>query len=387
MNQDTSSQLTPRDRHLFGPGHKRILALDGGGVRGAVTIAFLERLEKVVEEIEGRPVLLGDWFDIIGGTSTGAIIAGALALGYRAADIRTLYEHLAPKVFRASRWRVVGIQSKFDSRMLMEELDAVIGSRELGSHDLRTGLCVITKRMDTGSPWMVMNNPRSIYWNTPADSAYTGNCHYPLKNLVRASTAAPHYFDPEMIPIAPGMPPGLFVDGGVSPHNCPALYLFWIASLPQYQLNWPLGPENLTIVSLGTGSFRYQIKFEDLPWVRSIGVAIHALSAQISDAQQLIQAIMSWYGETPTRWTINSELGDLGSTAPPGGMKPLYRFLRYDIRLEEDWLRQNMDLKLDRPTVLKYRQLDQPLNIPELYKLGVAAAERQIRREHLIPPR
>src|SRR5215471_17115745 len=65
--------LSPRDRHLFGPGPKRMLSLDGGGVRGAIAIGFLERLETLIEEIEGRPTLLCDWFDFIGGTSTGAI--------------------------------------------------------------------------------------------------------------------------------------------------------------------------------------------------------------------------------------------------------------------------------------------------------------------------
>ena len=72
--------LSPRDRHLFGPGPKRMLSLDGGGVRGAIAIGFLERLETLIEEIEGQPTLLCDWFDFIGGTSTGAIIAGALAV-------------------------------------------------------------------------------------------------------------------------------------------------------------------------------------------------------------------------------------------------------------------------------------------------------------------
>jgi patatin-like phospholipase/acyl hydrolase len=87
---------------------KRILSLDGGGVRGAATIAFLERIEALIEEIEGRPVRLGDWFDLIGGTSTGAIIATALALGYRVSEIRTFYEQLAPKIFKRSFWRVTG---------------------------------------------------------------------------------------------------------------------------------------------------------------------------------------------------------------------------------------------------------------------------------------
>ena len=46
--------LSPRDRHLFEPGPKRMLSLDGGGVRGAIAIGFLERLESLIEEIEGR---------------------------------------------------------------------------------------------------------------------------------------------------------------------------------------------------------------------------------------------------------------------------------------------------------------------------------------------
>ena len=65
-----------RDYHLFGPGPKRILSLDGGGVRGAVSVAFLERIEQILDEQAGHKVRLGDWFDLIGGTSTGAIIAG-----------------------------------------------------------------------------------------------------------------------------------------------------------------------------------------------------------------------------------------------------------------------------------------------------------------------
>src|SRR5690242_3133891 len=124
-------QLEPtrRDRHLFGPGPKRILALDGGGVRGAISIAFLERLEDEISAIEGRPTLLGDWFDLIGGTSTGAIIAGALALGYRARDIHDFYHQLGTRVFRRSFWRLAGVMSKFDRRNLLRELDAVFGER------------------------------------------------------------------------------------------------------------------------------------------------------------------------------------------------------------------------------------------------------------------
>ena len=150
--------LSPRDRHLFGPGPKRMLSLDGGGVRGAIAIGFLERLETLIEEIEGRPTLLCDWFDFIGGTSTGAIIAGALALGYRAAEVRKFYHALGPRVFRRSFWRIEGLMSKFDRRNLISELEGILGDRTLDSDDLRTGLGVVAKRLDTGGCWVIANN-------------------------------------------------------------------------------------------------------------------------------------------------------------------------------------------------------------------------------------
>ena len=206
-----------------------MLALDGGGVRGAITVAFLERMEKTpggasetsdacrVRErrriaaarrtASERPFLLGDWFDLVGGTSTGAVIAGALALGHTTAEIKDFYLQLAPRVFKRPFWRIPGLQAKFDARALRQEIDQIVRDRRLDSPDLITGLCVVTKRLDTGSPWILANNPRAPYWNSmPADPAknekgYTGNRYYRLSNLVRASTAAPHFFDPEVLAI------------------------------------------------------------------------------------------------------------------------------------------------------------------------------------------
>ena len=374
----------PRDRHLFGPGRKRILALDGGGVRGALTIAFLEKLEKQIEEIEGKPVLLGDWFDLIGGTSTGSIIACALALGYRAADIHEFYNASSPRIFYHSRWRIGGIQTKFDSNNLMGELTSIIRGRTLGSEDLRSGLAIVTKRLDTGSPWILLNNPKSQYWNTPPDGSFVGNCHYPLANLVRASTAAPYYFDPQPISIAAGMAPGLFVDGGFSPHNNPALYLFLVASLPQYNLSWSLGTDELTIISIGTGSYRHKMGLKQSRWSRIMGFAVQALVAQMSDSDELILALMSWLGHSPTKWIVNSEMGDLGAIAPPNN-RPLFRFLRYDVRLESNWLAEELGITMDEATVANLRPMDNPENVPALYKLGVHAAGRLVRREDLLP--
>jgi hypothetical protein len=375
--------ITLRDKHLFGAGPKRILSLDGGGVRGALSIAFLERLEDTISEMEGRPTLLGDWFDLIGGTSTGAIIACALALGYRAADVRAFYEKLGPSVFKRNFLRIAGLRAKFDSRRLIKRIEAIVGDRTLDSPDIRTGLGIVTKRLDTGSAWVVLNNPRSRYWETPADGSFIGNRHYPLVNLLRASTAAPHYFDPEPISIIKGETPGIFVDGGVSPHNNPALQLFLIAAIPQYGFSWPIGAENMTIVSVGTGSFRATLTLSQLPVVlRNVGMSMHALASQINDAQQLVMMLMTWVGQCPISWPVNSELGDMGAVAPPGGT-PLFRFLRYDVRLEADWLTRELGVNVDERTLSSYRRLDEPKNIPALYELGRRAAEKQILREHL----
>jgi hypothetical protein len=376
------AKATSRDRHLFAPGRKRILSLDGGGVRGEVSIAFLERLEKLVEEIEGKPTLLGDWFDLIGGTSTGAIIACALALGYRASEIHDLYNRLGPRVFRRRFWRVAGVRALFDRKNLVHELHEYIGDKTLDSDDLRTGLCIVTKRLDTGSSWVLTNNPRSRYWETPADNSFKGNRHYPLINLVRASAAAPHFFDPEQIEIIAGEPPGVFIDGALTPHNCPALQLFLLAALPQYGLSWALGPDNLTIVSIGTGSFRPKVTSDQLRWIGPLGMAIQALKAQVAESQQLVTTLMTWLGESPTPWPINSEIGDLGKTAGPGG-SPFFRYLRYDVLLEHDWLLEQHGENLDSRTIASYRRIDAPKNIPKLYNFGAVAADKQMRRQHL----
>lgn len=126
----------------------------------------------------GTDIRLGDWFDLIGGTSTGALIAGALALGYRTAQIRDFYLRLAPHAFQPTRWGIPLFQAKFNAEGLRTEILKIVGDRELSSRDLITGLSVVMKRMDTGSPWIVANNPRGPYWNDGLDKdgvGYVGN--------------------------------------------------------------------------------------------------------------------------------------------------------------------------------------------------------------------
>jgi hypothetical protein len=437
-----------RDYQLFGPGPKRVLALDGGGVRGAITVAFLERIEALLSEHRGRPVRLGDHFHLVGGTSTGAVIAGALALGGTTQEIEKFYLELAPRVFQRPFWRVPGLQAKFDARALRDEIDKIVKDRRLDSEDLVTGLCVITKRLDTGSPWILANNPKAPYWNSKApnpesgDKGHTGNRYYRLSNLVRASTAAPHFFDPEPIAILDderkqafadlnarfaGHPwlsflasrfrarhivrtkgdqdarksdpnreltdrdrikgledtHGLFVDGGVTPYNNPTMALLMMTQLKGFSIGWPLGPDNLTIISIGTGTHRTKLSFKELRWFGPLKVTLRALLSLMGDMETLALAQMQWLGDCPQPWEINSEVGDLAKDAPPG-MK-WFRFVRYDVRLEQKWIELHLGQKVDEKEVEQYRRMDDPGIVKAIYELGRIAAEKQVKLHHLLP--
>lgn len=227
-----------RDDHLFLNGPKRILSLDGGGVLGVIEIAFLERLEHQLRELKQNPnLVLADYFDLIGGTSTGAIIATALSLGMNTEQVRELYFGLAPRIFRKPFFSFRLFSPKFNERALYKQLDKILGERQLQSSDLMTGLAIVSKRIDTGSPWILTNNPKSKFWQDPKPEEatnkipYIGNKRYKLKDLLRASTAATYFFRPHKITIADDQPPGLFVDGGVSPFNDPSLLLLMAASI------------------------------------------------------------------------------------------------------------------------------------------------------------
>ena len=88
------------------------------------------------------------------------------------------------------------------ARKLREQLQNVYGEDTLlGSDKLLTGLLVVTKRHDTASWWPIGDNSRNKYFGQPrTDGSHTlANSEYPLWQVVRASTAAPSYFDSELI--------------------------------------------------------------------------------------------------------------------------------------------------------------------------------------------
>ncbi len=367
-----------RDGHFEPGGPKRILALDGGGLRGILTLGFLARIESLLRDRYGGgdDFRLSHYFDLISGTSTGAIIAASLARGMTVQEITTNYLILGKEVFNASWFRRGVIRARYDERKLTNELKRVFGEQTtLGDPSLETGLLVVTKRMDTGSPWPLGNNPRGKYFEAGVDDGWISNREYPLWKVVRASTAAPAFFDPEEITIKrqPGRGDvvGRFVDGGVSPFNNPSLQALMYATLEGYRVNWPMGERNLLLVSIGTGS----ADPGHTPSKLAAGDAVKALLALMDDCAALVQTMMQWLSANPNAQDIDRELGNLsGDLLTPD---PLLSYVRYDLSLTREALDPLMP-GLSDEEVESLSAMDEPANLGRLPTLGEMAAAQQV---------
>lgn len=370
---------------------KRILALDGGGTLGVIEIAFLEKIEKVLAQRanDASSFRLCHYFDLIGGTSTGAIIATALALGMTAGEIKELYFGLAKKVFRRPFFSIPGLRPRFNAAGLRKALKEIVGERTLETPDLKTGLAIITKRLDTGSPWVLTNNPSSQFWEDPPVDPVTGkrphigNKHYRLREIVRASTAAPYYFAPQEIRIAETEPAGLFVDGAVSPHNNPALQLFMLAGLKGYRFNWPLDKDKLLLISIGTGWRRPKLSPGDrhMPTVQ---LAIHALRTLSWDSQVETLKLLQWLSESPRPWPINVEVGALGGEIMGSDLverRELLTFQRYDVKFDSNWLSEHAHIKIKDADLARLDNFVEPGIMDELYGVASKVAEAEVKPE------
>ena len=129
-----------------------------------------------------------------------------------------------------------------------------------GDARLRTLLMMVMRNHNTDSPWPVSNNPRGLYnQRARADC----NLNLPLWQLVRASTAAPTYFPPEVVVFGKGSAREyefIFVDGGITGYNNPAFLAFEMATAAPYRMLWPTGTDQLLIDAQGNS----KISIEDL---------------------------------------------------------------------------------------------------------------------------
>jgi patatin-like phospholipase/acyl hydrolase len=195
---------------------KKILSLDGGGIRGALTLGYLKKIEEVLKakHPENKNFRMSDYFDLIGGTSTGAIIASLLSLGKEVDEITDLYMDLGNKIFGEKRnwWNPLEtyqwLKANYDYKGMTEGLKYALGAdTTLGSDKIKTGLCIVAKRADTNSIWPMINHPRGKYY----DTATSKNKDLLLWKAVRASTAAPTYFAPQLMDVKDDQPARLLM--------------------------------------------------------------------------------------------------------------------------------------------------------------------------------
>jgi hypothetical protein len=374
-------------------GQKKLLAIDGGGIRGVLSLEVLQHIENLLKTKSGRADFrLADYFDYIAGTSTGGIVAAGLAIGMSVADILSFYRDAGAQMFvKANLLR--RLRYKFEDEPLAAKLKEVFGATSmLGSEKLRTLLLLVMRNATTDSPWPISNNPYARYNDA---SRADCNLNLPLWQLVRASTAAPTFFPPEVIVLNNADRAGdrefIFVDGGVTMYNNPAFQMFLMATLDRYwagkpEARWRTGAERMLVVSIGTGtSPNPQIGLEpdQMNLLFNAQTIPSALMFAALNEQDLLCRV---FGDCRVGDPIDREVNDLvGCAGPLARGDKLFAYLRYNAELTREGLDRLGCPDIDPHTVQKLDSID---GIPDLQRVGRRVAETKLREEHFadFPP-
>ena len=363
---------------------KKILSLDGGGIRGALTLGYLKTIEDILKakHPENKDFRMSDYFDLIGGTSTGAIIASLLALGKTVDEITTLYMDLGNKIFGEKRnwWNPLEtyqwLKANYDYQGIAEGLKNAIGAdTTLGSDKIKTGLCIVAKRADTNSIWPVINHPRGKYFNAPTSK----NKDFLLWKVVRASTAAPTYFAPQLMDVKNDQP-AAFIDGGLSMANNPALTLLMVATLTGFPFRWPMGADNILLVSVGTGYLEFKKHVGEIDEATMLTWAGSIPDMLMQDASWQNRILLQWLSKSPTAEVMDREIGDMSDDVISG--TPLLSYLRYNFAITKDNLNAlGLQRKFDDHDAISLADMAKAKNKELLYEIGHRASS-MIKPEH-----
>jgi hypothetical protein len=240
-----SSRLQAFQKLNINADHRAILCLDGGGMRGILTIQLLKQLEITA----GIPCY--ELFDMVAGTSTGGIIAGLIASGHTAFDIETMYENLVTEVFDH---RLLGNRfinpPAFTKEKYRALLQQIIGDVSLNEACSKTDIDLMITVQDMSAAeetfFSVFKQSDGSFYGTYQDVL--------LRAVMEATMSAPTYF----------YSMERFVDGGTTTYNNPALAAFMEAV--SYS-NADKNPNDslykisqITLFSFGTGISREFIK-------------------------------------------------------------------------------------------------------------------------------
>jgi Patatin-like phospholipase len=355
---------------------RRLLALDGGGIRGVLTLEILAGIESMLRKELGRPELvLGDYFDAIGGTSTGAIIAAALARGMTVEALLEFYVGSGAAMFDKAGL-LQRFRYKYEDEKLAEKLKDVFGATTtLGDPSLRTLLMMVLRNATTDSPWPLWNNPWAKYNDRTRPDC---NLDLPLWQLVRASTAAPTYFPPQVVEFAGGKYAFVFVDGGVTMYNNPAFQLFLMTTVAPYRLGWPCGADRMLLVSVGTGTSpgaNKNLAPGEMNLLYNAGSVPSALMFAALNEQDLLCRV---FGRCRVGEPLDREVGDLQGVAAPGG-SDLFTYIRLNAELSSTGLGE---LGVGDIPPENVQKLDSVEHTAELRRVGKAVVERRLEPAH-----
>lgn len=370
-------------------GPKKILACDGGGILGLMSVEILAKIETDLRAARNEPgLVLADYFDFVCGTSTGAIIAACISAGMSMDTIRKFYLTSGKQMFdKASLFKRLQYSYNDEplARLLRQAFDEQLEEKDatLGSPNLKTLLMMVMRNHSTDSPWPVTNNPFAKYNDRARKDC---NLNLPLWQLIRASTAAPTYFPPEVVTFAEGTPDEysfIFVDGGVTTYNNPAYLAFQMATAKPYRVNWQTGADQLLIVSVGTGSAPNVLSSRnDAGDLNLIHFAKNLPSALMNAASAGWDMACRTLGVCRHGNAIDREIGDMVNPSPddPNWTGPkLFTYLRYDPNVTFDGLR-DLGLTDINPAIVQV--LDSVDHIPDIQRVGTAYAAQHVKIEH-----
>jgi uncharacterized protein len=208
----------------------RILTLDGGGAKGFYTLGVLNDIEAMI----GRSLV--ERFDIIFGTSTGAIIAALIALGKRVDEIRALYREHVPRIMKAK-------SAAAKSKALEETGKEVFGDHSF--EGIPTQLGIVAARWHFETPMIFKT---SIAQAHGSKGTFVPGFGCTLSDAVQASCSAYPFFEKKLVTTNLNEQV-LLIDGGYCANN-PTLY-----ALADALLALERSPNNIRLVSVGVGDF------------------------------------------------------------------------------------------------------------------------------------
>ena len=200
-----------------------------------------------------------------------------------------------------------------------------------------------------------------------------------LRQLIRASAAAPSYFAPQKVDVGSGEI-GTFIDGGVSLANNPALQLFLLTTLKGFPFHWKTGEKNLYLLSVGTGTFNKKYNPDIVAKKGLLGWAKMIPELFMEDANYMNQTILQYLSESNTAQEIDIEVNNLSGDLIHE--KKALSYTRYNVLLETNPL-QHYGFRFTERELESLREMSDAHNKDVLYEIGARASEKMVMPEHI----